>query len=231
MATQYAFGKIVTNGLVLALDAADKNSYPGSGTTWRDMAGNSNNGTLINGPTFNSANGGAIVFDGTNDRVDLPDIGVTELSAFSISCWVRTSIGAIYPTVYAEGTPGDSPSNLFILYYGDTEGASGGVRVWFGGTSRITYSTSVVDNIWRHLVYTQINNSNRSVYLNGIQIGTNTDTITHTVTNSNIGAFNNLGSFIQFFKGDISNLQLYNKGLLVSEILQNYNAQKSRFNL
>ena len=71
MATEYANGKIVTNGLVLSLDAADRNSYPGTGTTWRDMSGNGNNGTLTDGPTFNSNNGGSIVFDGTNDYVAL----------------------------------------------------------------------------------------------------------------------------------------------------------------
>ena len=62
MATQYAFGKIVTDGLVLALDAADKNSYPGSGTTWRDMSGNNITGSLINSPTFNTSNGGNFGF-------------------------------------------------------------------------------------------------------------------------------------------------------------------------
>jgi hypothetical protein len=66
MATQFANGKIVTNGLVLCLDAADRTSYLGSGTTWFDLAG-SNNGTLTNGPTFNSTNGGSIVFDGVDD--------------------------------------------------------------------------------------------------------------------------------------------------------------------
>ena len=67
-----AFGNgpsIVTNGLVLSLDAADRNSYPGSGTTWRDLSGRDNNGTLINGPTFDSANGGNIVCDGINDYI------------------------------------------------------------------------------------------------------------------------------------------------------------------
>ena len=59
--------KIVTNGLVLALDAANTKSYPGSGTVWSDLTPNGNNGALTNGPTFNSANGGSIVFDGTND--------------------------------------------------------------------------------------------------------------------------------------------------------------------
>ena len=56
--------KIVTNGLVLALDAADKLSYPGSGTTWKDLGGNAYDGTLTNGPTFTNAFGGNIVFDG-----------------------------------------------------------------------------------------------------------------------------------------------------------------------
>lgn len=59
----------VTNGLVLALDAGNKLSYPGSGTVWKDLSGNNNNGTLTNGPTFDSNNGGSIVFDGTNDYV------------------------------------------------------------------------------------------------------------------------------------------------------------------
>ena len=58
---------IVTDGLVLCLDAADKKSYPGSGTTWTDRSGNGNNSTLTNGPTFDSANGGSIVFDGSDD--------------------------------------------------------------------------------------------------------------------------------------------------------------------
>ena len=61
---------IIEDGLVFAVDAANKKSYPGSGTTWADLAG-SNNGTLINGPTFDSGNGGSIVFDGTNDYSEM----------------------------------------------------------------------------------------------------------------------------------------------------------------
>ena len=72
--------KIVTNGLVLALDAADKNSYVGSGTTWKDLSGNSFNGTLTNGPTFSNTNGGAIVFDGTNDYVNVLDNSTLDIS-------------------------------------------------------------------------------------------------------------------------------------------------------
>jgi len=75
---------IVTDGLVLALDAADKNSYPGSGTTWNDLAG-SNNGTLTNGPTFDSGNGGSIVFDGVDDYVNLSNLGLPT-SFFTCQC-------------------------------------------------------------------------------------------------------------------------------------------------
>jgi hypothetical protein len=62
---------LVRNGLVLALDAGRTLSYPGSGTTWTDLSGNGNTGTLTNGPTYSSANGGSLVFDGVDDYVNL----------------------------------------------------------------------------------------------------------------------------------------------------------------
>ena len=63
---------LVMNGLVLCLDAGNSKSYPGTGTTWTDLSGNGNNGTLTNGPTYSSANGGSLVFDGTNDYTQTP---------------------------------------------------------------------------------------------------------------------------------------------------------------
>jgi len=90
MATQFAFGQIVTNGLVLALDAADRNSYISGSTTWRDLTSNSFNGTLTNGPTFNSANGGSIVFDGVDDYAPLT--GTINLgNTFTILSWIKLS--------------------------------------------------------------------------------------------------------------------------------------------
>ena len=78
--------KIVTNGLVLTLDAGSKKSYSGSGTTWKDLSGNGNTGTLVNGPTFNSANGGSIVFDGSNDTVSTLNNTLFE-SEGAVSLW------------------------------------------------------------------------------------------------------------------------------------------------
>ena len=82
---------IITQGLVLALDAADRNSYPGTGTAWTDLSGNGNNGTLTNGPTYNSANGGSIVFDGSNDYVNFSYNSSLNIGGLNItlSSWVR----------------------------------------------------------------------------------------------------------------------------------------------
>jgi hypothetical protein len=71
MASSLGAGKVITDGLVLFLDAGNNRSYPGTGTTWTDLSSTAITGSLTNGPTFSSINGGAIVFDGTNDYVDI----------------------------------------------------------------------------------------------------------------------------------------------------------------
>ena len=83
--------KTVTNGLVFCVDAADKNSYSGTGTTWNDISGNGNNGTLTNGPTFNGSNLGNIVFDGTDDYTSTNlDLSWNNTNSVSISMWIKT---------------------------------------------------------------------------------------------------------------------------------------------
>ncbi len=87
---------IITNGLILELDAANRKSYPGSGTTWTDLSGNGNTGTLTNGPTFSSANGGSIVFDGVDDYVNCGNassLNFERTNSFSFCFW-------IYPTTF-----------------------------------------------------------------------------------------------------------------------------------
>jgi hypothetical protein len=79
---------LVQNGLVLALDAADKNSYRGTGTTWSDLSGNNNTGTLTNGPTFNGGNGGSIVFDGVDDYADFGNV-LASLTNLTLECFVK----------------------------------------------------------------------------------------------------------------------------------------------
>lgn len=93
---------IVPDGLVLALDAANIKSYAGSGTIWNDLSGNNNSGSLVNGPTFNSANGGSIVFDGVNDYVSLSS-AVNTNTSFTLGFWAMRTADTT-PTLFSGTT-------------------------------------------------------------------------------------------------------------------------------
>jgi hypothetical protein len=82
---------IVRDGLVLYLDAANKKSYSGTGTVWKDLSGQSNNGTLVNGVGYSSDNKGAMAFDGVDDYVDSGEASFLgpSLSGLTVSCWIR----------------------------------------------------------------------------------------------------------------------------------------------
>ena len=228
MATQYAFGQIITNGLVLALNAADKNSYPGSGTTWTDVSGNGNNGTLTNGPTFSSGSGGAIVLDGTNDYVSCGNNSSLQITQGTISTWVRTtSPGSSFRGIITK-------QNNYALFTND------GVLVaydWGNAQIRST-GTNIADGTWKNVAMSFTTNTgtpsnNAIIYLNGSAILTTTikqlnDTVEVQLANG--GTFASV-QFTQILNGSISIGLIYNRALSATEILQNYNAQKSRFNL
>ena len=247
MATQYAFGKIVTDGLVLALDAADRNSYPGSGTTWRDLSANNYNGSLVNGPTFNSANGGSIVFDGTDDFVNNGNILDTDgTSPFSVSVWFITSSTATGAKSLVSKCILDSPFTGWQLGLNTTAAAPGDIgKVGIAIVSNTTevmrkLTTATYNNgIWHNAVFTYSGSKTRAgmlLYINGsLAVVTESDSssIVNTISNAsnyNIGGRNNQAGQV-FSAGNIANVTHYNRVLSASEILQNYNAQKSRFNL
>ena len=104
--------RVVTDGLVLCLDAASRESYPGSGTVWTDLAG-SNNGTLTNGPTFNSANGGSIVFDWSNDHI----LGTLQLinSSVTIEAVIKLNNTSSTKNIIAQGQNGVSFSCGMVI--------------------------------------------------------------------------------------------------------------------
>ena len=227
MATQYAFGKIVTDGLVLALNAADPNSYPGSGTTWRDMSGNGNNGTLTNGPTFNSGNGGSIVFDGADDYVSCGNSLSVQINQGTISAWVRTS------------SPGSSFRGIITKQYNYGLFTNNGVLVtydWGNGQTRST-GINIADNNWKNVAMTFTTNTgtpsnNAVIYLNGSAVLTTTIKILNNNVEVQLarGGVEGTGN-TQLLNGRIANAQIYNRALSSTEILQNYNATKTRFGL
>ena len=234
MATQYAFGKIVTDGLVLALDAADKNSYPGSGTIWNDMSGNGNNGTLTNGPTFNSANGGSIVFDNVNDYVNLgtPSTLAGLQVPLTISLWAKIPTTDSYDVLYsAYGSTINS--RLYSMLRLDS-----GTFKYFTSTSNGSfqqYGTLVpITNVWNFYAVTvsgTVSSASLTIYLNTLSQSFSLSALSATpdlTVPIRIGAN---GSGTEPWNGNIASCSVYNKALSAQEILQNYNAQKSRFNL
>jgi hypothetical protein len=213
---------IVTNGLVLALDAADPNSYPGSGNTWYDLSGNGYNGTLINGPTFSSVNGGAIVFNGTNNYIDTGKTA-TQLGVYNAN---YTFDAWIYPTNFT----GDR-----TMFGTDTQAVREGLHLVFrsGIIYQGHYSADIQAgtgtlNAWNNICYTYTQSSGlASIYKNGILQGSGT--IASFIGTTNILIGRSLGG--GYFIGNGSNYKIYNRVLSSSEVQQNYNALKSRFGI
>jgi hypothetical protein len=216
--------KIVRNGLVLALDAADRNSYIGSGTNWRDMSGNGN-GTLTNGPLFNNLNGGSIFFDGVNDCVIFPVNSIYNFGSgdFSIFCWIRTSKISDFSTIFALD---DGASGNGILFY--INATTGTLRTWVAGAVQNT-TQSIANGVWNYVGITRRSGIVYQ-YINGIQVG-NFNSASSIITNQipRFGNYDNTATYS--YQGNIAISHIYNTGLTNTQVLQNYNATKMRFNL
>ena len=215
--------KIVTDDLVLYLDAANRKSYPGTGTSWSDLSGNGNTGTLNNGPTFDSGNGGSIVFDGSNDSVNTALSGT--ISDVSVVCWYKGTKTA-RNHLWNFGT--STTTNLNFNFNDNYD-------LWVywegSGSNRVRYNIdgSFTDSTIKCAVFTHTGTTNK-VYLNGTEL-----TITESGGTQSFSAVNSTGSFrlgdVQYFAGNIYNAAVYNRALTAQEVLQNYNTLKGRFGL
>jgi hypothetical protein len=213
-------GNIVTNGLVLYLDAANYLSYVSGSTTWRDISSSNLSGSLINGPTFSSGNGGSIVFDGVDDYVNATSS--LYVDNFTLNAWVYKTTSGIQ-TIIAKGN-----ASFQLNFYLRIAGNSG-----FFGTSGGFTEISVADltlNTWNNTVLTYDKN-NLKYFLNGVFINQISATNTPILSSSNT-IIGRLGDFNgQYWTGRIASTSIYNRALTASEILQNYNSTKARFGL
>jgi len=241
----YSFGKsIVTDGLVFYVDAANSKSYPGTGTTWSDLVG-SNDGTLTNGPTYSSVNGGSIAFDGVNDYVDT-SFRPSGYGEISISAWFKTSSTSYAALLGSYSGYDATNSNGFgvSLNRGSTIPQTNAIH-YFGrvGTgqsndqqSYIT-GTNLTDGNWHHLTIThKLSTGTVTMYFDGVsQSVTNTAATTSGPWGSFefdtfLAATNNQGSGATAqMNGSISCMSFYDRVLTASEAIQNYNALKNRF--
>jgi hypothetical protein len=210
----------------LCLDAANKQSYTGSGTVWTDLAG-SNNGTLTNGPTFSNANAGSIVFDGSNDYVNItgsPSINIS--GDYTVEVWVNIESISSDPVITSKWST--DPKSMYIGFY-----PPGNISHFRTLANNAHYNASFVftsENIvgkWNQIVAitsgstVQIGNNGEikgSAFWPGVDNAPNTSLLV-----------NGFGG--QVWPGKVSTTRVYNRALSPTEILQNYNATKGRYNL
>jgi len=217
--------KVVTDGLVLYLDAANKRSYPGTGATWSDLKG-SNDGTLTNGPTFDSASKGGIVFDGSDDYVSVPSF-TSDLPSHSFSLelvfkwdsYGTDNIDFITAGAYEEleiHTGGDAGTNglRFIPYDYPGQGTLD--------------NPNIITNDINHIVFTAEHSSPSKSYKSGELFLTSSTTSTITLTSSTFYIGRRSGGAFPF-GGNIHTLKVYNRALSADEVRQNYLATRGRY--
>jgi hypothetical protein len=230
--------KIVTSGLVLNYDAAQLRSYPTTGTTWTNLSGSGNNGTLVNGPTFNSANGGSIVFDGTNDYATVPDSTSLRPTSFSIDVWFKPTSFNAYSVILVKNVNGPiwTPPYLSYMIRLDNTGTLLECSTSTGGTYRYfpTNYTFIANTIY-NVTFTFNSSTGAAIaYLNGSVLSSITFTagaISYSSSPLTIGAGYGGSPIGELFPGRIYTVKIYNTILSASQVSQNYNAIKSRFGL
>lgn len=259
--THVATKGIVQDGLVLNLDAGVSSSYPGTGTTWTDLSGNDNNGTLVNGPSYSISNGGRIILDGSNDYAEITtrntNLEFQPTQAYSVFCWVYN--------LAAPGTTGAIISNM------EVSGTFPGWDLWRNSSTTIaghiisSWSTNAVKvqvtfdyignaNKWVNVGYTYNGTcpANATDALNSMDFYINGQlTTTNKANASSTDGFNTTSETITYNSSQrlriasrwasgawatgsaltVSNTCVYNKALTAQEIQQNFNALRGRFGI
>ena len=227
MAVEYNSPRMIADGLVLAFDAGNTKSYPGSGSVMTDMSGNGINGTLGGNAAFNSLNGGSITFDGdgdyidTNSELDLAGkLFADSNSTWSVSSWFNLTVGGSGNRAIAgRGNSTNSPFSIYV-----DNGPR--LRVGLRGTSNII--TTISSGVWYNVAVTW-DGSTAKAYLNGVfdtncSVGTNDD-----ISRDFLVGASGINASIAPFNGKISSTLVHNRALTAAEVLQNYNAIKRRY--
>lgn len=225
---------IVTDGLLLNLDAGNSVSYPGTGTAWTDLSGLGNHGTLVNGVGYSAGDGGTLVSDGVDDYVGLPSsLQNRAYSAISVSAWIKIINGVQQSGdwgsyIVHNGISYSVGNSIYALAINTTGTATWS---WAGNYASMTTTTTYNDGIWHFLVGTW-NGTDSVLYIDGALAKTaaTAANLTGTSGDLDIGGARGLPT-LRSFKGSISNVKIYNKVLNTTEITQDFNALKGRYGL
>jgi hypothetical protein len=218
--------RLVTDSLLLALDAANARSYTFGGTTWADLSGNGNSGSLINGPAYNNTNIGSLYFNGINSYINAKN---TTTLDFTLECWINTTTSSLSGTSAYQGNPlmwayTSSTTNGFALSVLNNKVA------FFTGNPdvSITGSSTINTGNWVHVIVARSGNTGRkSLYVNGIleASGSDNTNILNVYPSITIGG----DGISKFYNGNIASVKIYSRVLSADEITQNYNALYPRF--
>jgi hypothetical protein len=211
---------------ILNLDAGNSLSYSGTGTTWTDMSGGDHSGTLTNGPTYSSADGGSIVFDGTNDYVQCSGSLTTSAATFIV--WIKRNgpqddyDGIMYSR---------SATATGLTVYGTTNKLS---YTWNNAINTYQWDSGLLipDSTWC-MVAVSVTSTSAKAYLcqsSGITSATNTVSHTSTTLDDIKIGWDDLNSS-RFFKGNIGVAMIYDRALSDAEITQNFTALRGRFDI
>jgi len=222
--------KIVTDGLIFCLDAADKKSYSGSGATWYDRSGNDLDGTLENSVAFSDANGGCLVLDGVDDYISVGDVGTNSIK--TVICWFSMDNVQTNMALFGFGT--DSPNTQDVyMWAGDNSGPFG-FNHWNGDSWGYLGEDDIKNQGFFQVIaeFDFSNYYNNKLWVNGVsktlsnQRGSNVQ----RDQSSNFGiGYNGWNTHNQIWNGNIAAVLVYDRAISAAEVLQNFNAMRGRF--
>lgn len=233
-------GNIVTDGLILNLDVANPRSYlpPYNGTTWFNLSG-TNNGTLTNGPIFNSGNGGSIIFDGTNDFVEFGDVFDLGTNSMTVNQWLYFSNTGISQTSLSKALAG---AQAYRFSTGLVSGRLATFMQGNGGPDITPNGSTIIPiNTWLMATFVFNRASSIIIYYNGVQESLTGDAIISQWNGLNFQSPNpfRLATYtagdntgvVSLMNGRIASTQVYFRTLTASEINQNFQATRARFGI
>ena len=226
---------VISQGLILDLDARDSRSYPGSGDTWYDISGNGYNATLFNGVTYGSENGGALSFSGVDTAPPPGDPGTDQQYAqlppnvyfngdFTISSWVYVTNNSNNWARIIDFGNGPAADTVLLA---STFGTTGQPGFYCEGDEFA--SSKVIDlDAWNNVCATLSGNT-ATIYVNGIDTGSQAVTPPANVVRQYCYIGRSEWAGDGMFQGGIGALQIYDRALTSEEMLQNYNSTKSQY--
>lgn len=225
---------VITDGLILYYDVSNPASYPGTGVTIYDLSTSADTGALLNGVVYSSNNGGVLDFNGVNSFIATSGLPLTEVS-FTVGCWFKCSnVIGDYRIFISKQEPDGSAYNYRLWLELNTGYLIGDIRAFDGSSSYIVQLSNLADNQWHMVFFSRESTTQQmKLYVDGNLVATQYDTITGSILNNQapwIGFSPYLGGTYPFL-GSMGSTFIYNRALTDAEILQNFNATKTRFGL